>query len=316
MPDAPAYLITGPEEVLVRREAERILDGLRASGDLDVTDVRAEDLKEEGLPDLRTGSLFGTPRAVRIREAQDLPSDLAKALIAHLEGTPPEATVILQASGTGRIRKLAKVIADLGGRIDVAAPKDWEGGKWLALVGDEFARHGRQADEGARQSIMDHAGFDVGVIAEKVAQVVAAVPASKVTAEHVASVVTGHGDRGAFAVADAMCAREPAKALELLRGVLEGGGEPVMVLGALTYRLRTLVAVAGGIEGKAIGTSISSGQARRLGEARRNFGPGEMTRAYRALADADVAIKSGGPPPEQVIEAVVVDIATPAQSTR
>jgi DNA polymerase III delta subunit len=55
---------------------------------------------------------------------------------------------------------------------------------------------------------------------------------------------------------------------------------------------------------------ISSGQRRYVERARRNFGPGELTRAYRVLADADREIKSGETPPPLVIERAVVDVAT------
>ena len=122
--------------------------------------------------------------------------------------------------------------------------------------------------------------------------------------------VVGHGSRGSFAVADAMCEREPAQALGLLRGVLETGSDPIMVLGALVYRIRSLVAVAGKVDPREVGLRISAGQARRLQGVRRNFGPGELTAAVRTLADADVELKSGELPPELVIERAVVRIAT------
>lgn len=308
---APAYLITG-HELLVRRAADRIVDELRAAGEVEVTDVRAEALKEQGLPDL-TGSLFGTPRVVRIREAQDIGTDLSDAILDRLRNPSPDATLVLQASSAGKLRKLAKRIDELGGRIDAAPPKDWEDRKWQQLAADEFVRHGRTADRAAVDALLAHAGLDVGTIAEKVAQVTAAQSAKKITAEHVDTLVEGHGDRGAFAVADAMCDRDPAAAARLLRGVLDGGQDPVMVLGALAYRMRTIVAVAGGVDGKEIGTGISPGMARRLQVVRRNFGPGELTRAYRVLADADLAIKSGDEVPEHVIERAVVSIATRAE---
>ena len=39
----PVYLVTGPEELLVRREADRLLAELReeAGGEVELTDVRA-----------------------------------------------------------------------------------------------------------------------------------------------------------------------------------------------------------------------------------------------------------------------------------
>src|SRR5687768_11678666 len=146
-PAAPAIrLLVGPEELLLRRAADVILDELRAGGPLDVADLRAAELKDAPLPDLRTGSLFGEPRAVMIRDAQELPAHASAALIAELDGSPPDATVILLASGTGKIQKLAAKVKEAGGRTDVLPPKEWDTKGWSRLVVDEFRRHRRTAD--------------------------------------------------------------------------------------------------------------------------------------------------------------------------
>ncbi len=308
----PVYLFAGPQELLRRRAAERLLNELRAEGPVEVVDLRAAELREHGLPDLRTGSLFGDRRVMLIRDAHELPADAAAALVSELDGPPPDAVVILLASGTGRITKLAKRVKEHGGRIDVAPPRDWEERKWAGIVRDEFALHGREVGAAAIDAILSHAGLDVAQIAEKVSQVVARIPDGTISAEHVDSVVVGHGSRGSFAVADAMCQRRPAQALELLRGVLESGDDPIMILGALVYRVRSIVAVAGGIDPDEAGLRVSRGQLHHLRGAARNFGSGELTRAMRLLADADVELKSGELPPELVIERVVVGIATPA----
>ena len=305
------YLFTGSEELLLRRAAARLLDELRSEGPVEVVDVRAVELREQGLPDLRTGSLFGDRRAVLIRDAHELPADIAAGLVAEFDGPSPEAVVILLATGTGRIVKLARQIKAAGGRIDVAPPREWEDRKWEDLVREEFSQHKRRAAPEAVAAILSHAGLDVSQIAEKVSQVVAAGDGPISEADVERSVV-GHGSRGSFAVADAMCDRQPAKALELLRGVLEAGNDPIMVLGALVYRVRSILAVAGKVDAKQVGLRISGGQARHLRAARRNFGPGELTSAMRTLADADVLLKSGDVPPELVIERAVVHVATRA----
>lgn len=306
----PILLLVGPEELLLRRAAERHLDSLRERGELEVIDLRAAEIREQGLPDLRTASLFGAPRALLIREAQELPAEASTALVAELEQGGMDATVLLLATGTGRIPTLAKRIKAAGGRIDIAPPRDWEDRKWADLVAEEFRRVGRSADRGAVGAILDHAGLDVAAIAEKVSQAAASAPPGRITTGAVEAVVVGHGNRGSFAVADAMCDRNPEKAITLLRGVLEGGDDPVMVLGALAYRLRSLVAVAGRLEPKSVGLNISAGQARRLQGVRRNFGPGELTRAYRALATADREIKGGEIPPAFALERAVLEVAT------
>jgi DNA polymerase-3 subunit delta len=311
MTDRPSmYLFAGPEELLLRRAADRLLEELRAEGPVELIDLRAADLREQGMPDLRTGSLFGDRRVVLLRDANELPADASATLLSMLDGPAPDAVVVLLATSTGRILKLAKRIKALGGRVDLAPPREWEDRKWAALVRDEFGQHQRRATPAAVTAILSHAGLDVSQIAEKVSQAVAGVPHGTVDDGDVERTVIGHGSRGSFAVADAMCARDPARALELLRGVLEGGSDPVMVLGALVYRLRSIVAVAGKVDPKSVDLRISRGQAHHLRSARDNFGPGELTRAVRTLADADVEIKSGELPSEFVIERAVVQIAT------
>lgn len=266
------------------------------------------------MPDLRTASLFGTPRALLLRDAQELPAHAVAALRGELDGTPPDTLVILLAVGTGSLTALSKRIKELGGRIDVAPPREWEEAKWSALVAEEFRRHDRAAEPAAVAALLAAAGTDVSAIAQKAAQVAVVAPPGRITAGQVQAIVTGLGSRGSFAVADAMCERKPDEALRLLRGVLASGDPPVMVLGGLAYRLRTLVAVAGKLEPKSVGLNVSPGQARRLGAVRRNFGPGELTRAFRTLAHADVALKSGDEPAELVIERAVVGIATATTS--
>lgn len=309
-PTSPILLFVGPEELLLRRAAERALAELRTGGDLDVLDVRAAELREQGLPDLVTPSLFGTPRAVLVRDAQELPPETSAALVAFLASPTPEASVLLMATGTARIQKLAKQVKDAGGRIDVAPPRDWEDRAWADLVSEEFRRHGRSADRAAVAAVLAHAGLNVAAIAEKVAQVAATAAPGRVGAAAVEAVVVGHGGRGTFAVADAMCDRDPERAVTLLRGVLESGDDPVLVLGALAYRMRSLVAVAGRLDLKAVGLNASPGQVKRLQGVRRNFGPGELVSSYRALADADREIKGGELPPAFVLERAVVTVAT------
>ena len=309
----PAYLLVGAEHLLVRRAADRILDELReeAGGALDVTEVRGGDLGEDNLPDLRTASLFAEPRAFVVRDAQTLPKAASRALTGEIAGGTAEATIILMASGTKAIQKLAKTVKDLGGRIDLAPPKEWEDKAWRRLVVDELRLHQRVADDDAVQAILDAAGLSVNGIAEKSAQVAAATERGRrVTREEVDQVVVGHGSRGSFAVADAMLARDPATALTLLRGCLDAGDHPVMILGALIYKMRQLIAVAAGLDGKAAGVSLPRGQVGHLRQARQTFGPGELTRAMQHLMACDLEIKSGDLDPEFTIERAVLGVAS------
>lgn len=169
-PPPPIVLFVGPEELLVRRSADELLDELRAAGGgaLDVVDVAAADIQEQGgLPDLRTASLFGTPRAVVVRDAQDLPAAAAAALVAELEAGTNEAAVLLLATGTGRIPTLARRLKAAGARRDVLPSSEWQDRRCAELVDAELRRLGRAADAAAVAVLLDHAGLDVTAIAEK-----------------------------------------------------------------------------------------------------------------------------------------------------
>lgn len=309
----PAYLFTGPEHLLVRRAADQLLAELseEAGGELDVTEVRGSDLGEDNLPDLRTASLFGIARAYVVGDAQLLPKVAAKALKREIEGRTAAATIVLLATKTQPILGLAKVVKAAGGRIDTAPPKEWEDKAWRRLVIDEFRRHSRVPEEDAVDAVLDASGLSVNIIAEKVAQAAAAsVKGTTVTAQQVEQVVVGHGSRGSFAVADAMCDRKPAEALTLLRGCLDAGDHPVMILGALTYKMRQLIAVAAEIPGKEVGLSLSRPQIARLQTARRKYGPGELTAALQHLAACDLEIKSGDLDQNFAIERAVLGVAS------
>jgi DNA polymerase III delta subunit len=309
----PAYLVTGPSHLLVRRAADRILAELRdeAGGELDVAEVRGSDLGEDALPDLRTASLFEAARAYVVRDAHLLPKAAARALQHTATSGTATATIVLLAPQTKPITALAKAVKDLGGRVDVAPPKEWEVAAWRRLVVDELRLHGRTGEDGAVEAVLDAAGLSVDAIAEKVAQaVLAAPPGQPVTREQVEQVVVGHGSRGGFAVADAMLAREPAEALRLLRGCHDAGDHPVMVLGALTFKVRQLIAVAAKVDGPASGLSVSRPQASRLQALRSRFGPGELTAALQHLAACDLEIKSGDLDPAFAVERAVLGIAS------
>lgn len=313
MPTPPMHLVTAPVDLLAMRAVERLLDELRTKegSRLEVESVDAADLAEGRMPDLRTPSLFGGARALVVRNAHRLPKAVARALRAELGGSPPDTHVILVASSVKPIQALAKAIAQTGGRIDVAPPREYEVHAWQQLVSDELARHGRTADKAARAALLAHAGLDVDLIAEKVAQVCAGVPPDReITATAVEELVVGHGSRGSFAVADAMCARDPAKALALLRGCYEAGDHPIMVLGALAYRVRSLIAVATGVEPRSVGLNVSSRQTAHLRSLREGFGPGELTQALSHLAAADLEIKNGDLSPEFAVERAVLGVAT------
>lgn len=309
MPDrAPVYLLAGDDDHLLHRALERLLDELRqATPELDVEQIDASEAT--GLPEMRTASLFGGDHCVVVRGAGSLSGALSDEVAAWLDDPDPAAVLVLVANGTGRIRSIATKAGKVGERRDVRSPAPWADREWEELVRDEIQRAGAQADTAAVKALLDHAGTSPTAIASKVGQVVAATPRNqRIDVDAVERIVEGHGNRGGFAIADAIARRDPAEAIVALRGSLESGEEPLALVGAITYRMRQLLQVKGGAGPKDAGMSV--GQHRFMSGMARNFGPGELAWCHDRLARLDLDLKGSDLPGDLLLEVAVIELAT------
>ncbi len=302
-------LLAGDDDLLLLREAERRIEELSADDpDLRVDRYDASEL--EHLPELRTSSLFGGRTCIVLRGIEALAGELKAEVERYLETPSPDADLVLVARGTGKVQKLAKLAKEVGERVDVKRPPDWDERGWERLVGEEFRRAKRKADATAIAAIRAHAGTDPVVIASQVASVCAAHPTvATLTGEHVDAVVAGHGRTSGFVVADAIAQRQPAAALAAVRGALDGGDAPLAITGAIAYRLRQLLRVRSGAAPKEVGMRPGRGYDRTVALARA-FGPGELAWAHDRLARLDVDLKGSELPDELVLELAVLDLAT------
>lgn len=304
------WLYSGPSSIAISRAVQDKVASLGPADEVMVTDVHGSEIKEGQFPDLRTQDLFGAPRCVIIRQADQMNAALGNVLNADISAGDLAATLILTAQKALSSRKLTKTIKDLGGYIELAVPKEIDGNAWHQLVVDEFRRVGLQPDQDAIGAIIETAGYNLDIISQKVAQVKVGVSGPQVTGEDVTDLVVGHGSRGAFVLADHMVAGEVEAALKALRGCFEAGLEPLTILGALTFKVRQLVTVATGISQAEGGVYIPAAQRRQLMAVRSRFLPGEMTKMVSHLAACDLEIKSGDLGPHAALERCVMSIAS------
>jgi DNA polymerase-3 subunit delta len=305
-------LIVGPDPLLCDREVERRLEDVRADG-VPTTVLRLDASELDGLPDLRTASLLGDRTCVVIRGAEDLAGearrDVRDALEAYAAAPDPVNALIVVASSIGRIPTLAKALAAAGEKVEVKPPADHDDRGWGRLVADEFRRLGRKADASAVAAVRAHAGTDAGVIASQVATVHhTAEPKRTVTAADVEAVLAGQGRVSAFAVADAIAARDPQAALMALRGAMGAGEAPLRIVGALTFRMRQLLLARGGADAREIGGP--PGRVAHLKREAQAFHPGELAWCHDRLARLDLDLKGSDLPDDVLMDVAVMDLAT------
>jgi len=305
-------LVVGSDPLLCDREVERRLADIAADG-VPTHVQRYEATELEALPELRTASLLEERLCVVLRGVEALSGETNRSLREQIEqyaATPdPTNVLVLVARSVGRIPSLAKAVAAVGEKVDVAIPTEHDGRAWERLIAEEFARLERQAEPAAIAAVLEHAGHDATVIASQVATISHATEAGRViTVDDVEAVTAGQGRTSAFAIADAIERRDPSGALMALRGAMGSGEAPLRIVGALTFRLRQLLQARAGADAREIG--IPPG---RLNHLRRNaqaFLPGELAWCHDRLAQLDVALKGSDLPDDVLMDVAVVELAT------
>lgn len=299
----PATLILAGDEFLAA-EALAALREEAAGARFAAEEVSPDDPQSLAYA-IETLSLTDSGRFVIVRGAQDLPAEAHRLLQSWIEAPPPGVSLVLVASGAGAA-KLAKIFPqDAILRAEGVPP--WKAPEWVVR---RFRERGRRcASEGAT-ALVDAVGTDLRDLAAAVERLVETtqgiVDADVVTAEFQG--IESH----VYQFVDAVFDRDRPQALRRLRALVEHGENPIGIVAALARQLRIIALVSGdrrpaGVIAKEIGLK-GEGPVRRALRQARGFSAEDVRRAYRMLADADLALKSEEDDP-LVLELVVDEIA-------
>ncbi len=287
----------------------------------EVKDALAEELGVALDADARA-FVDAAARWARERGLEVARGDDASALDAALERGLPSGHVLVVAAGKvdGRL-PLVKRLAAAGRRVPVGIAnegKPWEAPR-LALgpvIAALLAGTGKRVDARGEARLAELVGDDARTLAQEVAKLAAYVGDRKVVgADDVDAVVTRVAADPFFALGNAVEARDLEGALAVLDRSIADGAHPVMLVAALASTVRRLV-----VERERARRAAGD---RRIRDARdweatvlptvpedeakgkkpygfwmkyqaaMRFGRDELLRGLAALADADLAMKSG-----------------------
>ncbi len=316
-----------------RREAARRLLAVAAKGGWSATDLDPSadpppDLgafaKELGIDlDQPAGGRDFVAGAARfaVEHEMKVAKDDAAALDGALaKGFPPAHVLVVAAGKVDGKLPLVKRLAAAGRRVTIQVEKE---GQWDAqrpvlgpVLESLLAGTGKSVDRAAEARLADLVGGDARVLASEIQKLSAYVGDRKVIgAKDVDEVVTRVASDPFFALGNAVEARDLSAALGVIARSVEDGASPFMLLGSLAGTIRRLVVererarLAAGE--RRIG-SFAEWQATVLPtipeaeiddrkpygfwmkyQASTRFERGELLDALAALADADVAMKTG-----------------------
>ena len=289
---SPVFLLWGEDEFLLREAALELL------GDLQPVEVDGGLWQGGETADLATPSLFGERRALLVSNARALPDEGVRELARYLEAPDPGAPLVLVAVVGDRARApaaLVKLVKGVGTVTEVKIQRKELPG-WL--LKRATAKGLDLAPDGAA-ALVDTLGEDPGALERALEQLATAFSGERITREIVARQFRGLGEQHVWDLCDRAFSRDLPGAMRSLRTLLEAGEAGLMLLGAITSRLRDLIRVASLPERLAPADAARQAglrfdwQVRRYRQQAKRFSAEDLAGLHERIAWADRALKSG-----------------------
>lgn len=289
---SPVSLLWGEDEFLLREAALELLD------DLQPVEVDGGLWQGGETADLATPSLFGERRALLVSNAKALPDEGVRELARYLEAPDPGAPLVLVAVVGDRAKApaaLVKLVKGVGAVTEVKIQRKELPG-WL--LKRATAKGLDLAPDGAA-ALVDTLGEDPGALERALEQLATAFSGERITREIVARQFRGLGEQHVWDLCDRAFSRDLPGAMRSLRTLLEAGEAGLMLLGAITSRLRDLIRVASLPERLAPADAARQAglrfdwQVRRYRQQAKRFSAEDLAGLHERIAWADRALKSG-----------------------
>lgn len=298
---APAYLVVGDDPYLAGEAVEQILG---ETSHLSVAEFGPASEPGEILQALRTPSMFGDRRVVVIRDADQFGSGVLAEIVSCLEDPSPDVAAILLSSKP--LAKVAAAVKKVGRVIEAGKGKRTDLFGWLR--GQAKARNLKVGGDGLG-ALVEAVGEERMALAHALDELALALGrGATLGPQEVRRQFAGRAETKLFGFVDAVAARETGPALESLHFLLLHGESPQAIFWALARHFRMLLVADGAPAKVAQELGIQPWRAEKLLRQARGFVPGELSRAYRALAEADRKMKASEEPEELTLERTVVAI--------
>ncbi len=319
-PLAPVTLVLGPEALLAERAVAAVVQAARAvDADSDVSEVAGADLTPGSLAEHLSPSLFATRRVLVVRDVQDVADPVGEALVARARDAADDTHVVVLHPGGVKGKRLLDAFRKAGVRT-VPADRITRPADHVAFVRAEVRRAGGRIDEPTARRLVEAVGGDLRGLAAAAAQLAADAPDGVVDGDVVAMYFEGRAEVKGWVVADRAMEGNTAQAVEQLRWALETGTDAVMITGSLAMALRSLARLTGAPRGArdadiARDIGVPSWKLRDLRSQLRGWSALGLSRAIRAVAAADLAIKGGGNDPTLALTTALIEIDAARRNT-
>ncbi|HEX4064566.1 MAG TPA: DNA polymerase III subunit delta [Acidobacteriaceae bacterium] len=339
----PGYVLVGDDVFLYERCRRAVVDALVPAemrdfclSDLDLAETNIF----ECLDRAQTPSLMAPFQVLFIRNLKTLYTRGAKkdefaAIAAYFRSPNPQALVLLVADhiripsdprrmdmqDKDRYERIRETLGDWCGMVDLARVDEADALKW---IGAEAKRREVTFDPDAARELADALGADMMLIASEMEKLALYVGAKRhVTLGDVETMVLAAKQRSLYELTDAISAKDRARAVRLLHGLLNASdaGEDAAIghlyMLARTFRQMLVILEKNVRDSRAIWQVLWQGFRMPpfaaedvIRQARRYKSRRELMRALRLIARADLELRSQPPDKRLVLERLVLELAS------
>lgn len=264
----------------------------------------------------KTLSFFGGEKLVIVRGLDEVEWEDGKVtpLLDYVSDPVPEACLVLTARKADRKRKVYKALAKLKGAGECTAPREPALIAWLKNRAKESKR---TLTAGAARLMVERMGLKPGLLAGELEKVITfAGKVQSIDEQAVLAVVGETRLENVFDLTDALKAKNPVRALSILRNHLEHGEQPVKLLGMIAWQFRLIWEVK---HHQTTGTppsriaqkmGIAPFQAEQALRYTGKFSEGQLREGFRSLFQADRELKGSGKAPKGILETLVLRLCS------
>ncbi|WP_459643787.1 DNA polymerase III subunit delta [Kineococcus sp. NUM-3379] len=313
VPPAAVVLLVGSEDHLADIALGSLLTRLRAEHpDLERTDVAAASYQAGQLATWASPSLFDERSVVVVDGAEAASEAFVADVPAYLADPSPGTVLVVRHRGGNRAKKVLDAARTCGDAVEVSCQPYKRDAEKVEFVLAAMRRARRRMDADAARALVQALGNDLGELAAACDQLCVDTDGT-ITVEDVRRYHGGRVEATGFDVADTTLEGDVGAALARVRHATATGVAPVLVVAALASKLRSLAKVASAGRGRSADVARDLGMAPWLVERAqrdlRSWSLDALGEAICAVAEADVAVKGGGPDADYALERVVTRVA-------
>ena len=313
---APLYLLVGPEGYLREAAATQLINAALSDALLRDFNFASFNLltqssveavaAAEQFPMMSSRRVIKISNFGRLREADEVP-------LANYLARPNESSVVIfTAAELDKRKKLTKALIDSCIVVEFPALHFGEAKNW---VKSRLSQLNLTIDGQALDELLDLIGTDVQTLNSEVEKLSSAVANNgHISRETVAELTGRTRELSNFELGDHILARNRKRALETLVRLLEGGSEPVMLIGLIASNYHRLALAKdlytrGSRDDLFRIINVPSFKRNEFIARLQRTEAARITRGIQLIAAADLAIKTSQATPRLQLEMLVCELA-------